>query len=116
MNGLSATARPLRRRLDDAVFMMVKRRSIIRYIGLVALPVIFLAGLAQLFLLRFETGDGLPPYSSLRTDPLGTKALYESLDRIESVAVSRNYRPLAALDDEGARHHPVSGREVAAEC
>jgi hypothetical protein len=42
----------------------------------------FLFGLFHLFNLRFQTGDNYPPYSSLRSDPLGSKAFYESLDRL----------------------------------
>ena len=34
-------------------------------------------GLEQVVLGPLETGDVYPPYSSLRTDPLGAKALYE---------------------------------------
>jgi len=41
---------------------------------------------------RFATGDVYPPYSSLRTDPLGTMALYESLERMPGVTVSRDHR------------------------
>ncbi len=43
---------------------------------------LFVTGLIQLILLRFESGDVYPPYSSLRADPLGCKALYESLGRV----------------------------------
>jgi hypothetical protein len=57
----------------------------------------FVAGLAQLFRLRFEAGDIYPEYSSLRADPLGAKALYESLDKL--VAARRNYQPLSKVDD-----------------
>ena len=38
-------------------------------------------GLEQVVVSPLETGDVYPPYSSLRTDPLGAKALYESLER-----------------------------------
>ena len=34
---------------------------------------VFVTGLVKLFLLRFDSGDVLPPYSSLRADPLGQK-------------------------------------------
>ncbi len=58
------------------------------------LGVLFAVGLTQLFLLRFKAGDVYPPYSSLRSDPLGTQALFESLDRISGTPVERNFRPL----------------------
>ena len=62
--------------------------------------VAFAVGLTKLFLWRFEAGDVYPPYSSLRADPLGTKALYDSLSLLPSVAVDRNYRPMAKLLEE----------------
>ena len=48
-------------------------------------------GVARLFILRFETGDVYPAYSSLRSDPLGTRALYESLANLDNVRVKRNF-------------------------
>ncbi len=60
----------------------------------------FVVGVARLFILRFESGDVYPAYSSLRSDPLGTRALYESLENIDSVMVGRNYRPLESLEFE----------------
>jgi hypothetical protein len=56
----------------------------------------FAWGLNQLFKLRFETGDVYPPYSSFRSDPLGTKALYESFDHL--LSVERNFRPFPKLE------------------
>jgi hypothetical protein len=57
----------------------------------------FMGGLIHLFNLRFEAGDNYPPYSSLRADPLGAKALYESLDRI--IPVRRYLQPLSKLGE-----------------
>ncbi len=54
-------------------------------------------GVAQLFTLRLEQGDVYPPYSTLRADPLGTKALYEALDELPGYEVRRNFRPLVRL-------------------
>jgi len=51
----------------------------------------FAAGLVRLFALRFAAGDIYPPYSSLRSDPLGTKALYESLGGLPGIDMERNY-------------------------
>ena len=62
---------------------------------------LFIVGLVQLFLLRFEAGDVYPAYSSLRTDPLGTQALFESLQRISGDSVSRNFRPLDQAELDG---------------
>ena len=55
-------------------------------------------GLFQLFQLRFAGGDVYPEYSSLRADPLGTMALYESLQRL--MPAERLYRPLSRLGEE----------------
>ena len=57
----------------------------------------FLLGMLHLFKLRFEAGDSFPQYSSFRTDPIGTKALYESLDAL--VSTRRNLQPLSKLGD-----------------
>jgi hypothetical protein len=53
----------------------------------------FMAGLAALMMLRFESGDVYPPYSSLRSDPLGTRALFESLNTLAPDTARRGYRP-----------------------
>ena len=58
----------------------------------------FMAGIAQLFVLRFEKGDIYPAYSSFRADPLGTKALYASLDNLDGVFVKRNYYAFKKLE------------------
>jgi len=57
-------------------------------------------GLFWLFQLRFAHGDVYPPYSSLRADPLGTMALYESLGRLPGVMVQRDYSVEGRLPDE----------------
>ena len=66
----------------------------------VIIPVLVLilaAGIMHMFSLRFETGDVFPPYSSLRSDPLGARGLHDSLQNLESVEVSRNYYPAKRL-------------------
>src|SRR5215831_15977249 len=63
------------------------------------LPTVFLLvcagalifGVIEIFQLRFESGDVYPEYSSLRADPLGTMALYESLDKMPGISVRRDY-------------------------
>src|SRR5881396_842166 len=57
----------------------------------------FAFGLMHLFQLRFAAGDNYPAYSSLRADPLGTKALYDSLEAL--VPTRRHFRPLTKLGD-----------------
>jgi hypothetical protein len=66
-----------------------------RFLLLLFLLVAFLVGIAHLFQLRFESGDIYPPYSSLRSDPLGTRALYESLQQL--MPVHRHFRTLDLL-------------------
>lgn len=61
--------------------------------------VVFAAGLVQLFNLRFEAGDVYPAYSSLRADPLGTMAFYESLARLPGLEVERDFRPTNKLPE-----------------
>ena len=52
---------------------------------------LFAAGLFELFQLRFESGDVYPAYSSLRSDPLGTMALFESLARMPGLTLVRDF-------------------------
>jgi hypothetical protein len=51
----------------------------------------FAFGMLQLFKLRFAAGDVYPAYSSLRADPLGTRAFYESLERMPGLSVRRDF-------------------------
>jgi hypothetical protein len=55
----------------------------------------FIAGLVQLFNLRFEAGDVYPRYSSFRADPLGAKAFYESVGQL--IPASRHLRQVSKL-------------------
>jgi len=57
----------------------------------------FLWGAFQLFVLRFESGDIYPAYSSLRSDPVGIRAFYESLKTIDSLSVRRHYQSLSRI-------------------
>jgi hypothetical protein len=55
-------------------------------------------GVYELLALRLERGDVYPPYSSLRTDPLGTKALYDGLSGVKGLSVTRNYEPVEKIE------------------
>jgi hypothetical protein len=77
---------------------MLNRRVILS-VALLALAAVFVWGLAQLFNLRFAAGDIYPEYSSLRADPLGTKAFHDSLAAMDAPAVTRNFRPPQFLPD-----------------
>ncbi len=58
-----------------------------------------LAGIALLFELRFAAGDVYPRYSSLRSDPVGVRALYESLARLPGLTVGRSFVPIERRRD-----------------
>lgn len=64
----------------------------------IGLGVAMIWGLEQVAMGPLETGDVYPPYSSLRTDPLGAKALYESLEAMPGITVERLYKERAVLD------------------
>jgi hypothetical protein len=65
---------------------------------LIGLLGLFLVGMIELFQMRFQSGDIYPAYSSLRTDPLGTKAYYDALAAMPGLSVTRNYKPLPKLE------------------
>jgi hypothetical protein len=69
-------------------------RGRILLIMLLATVIGGLAGLYRIVLLRFESGDIFPASSTLRDDPLGSKALFMSLEQLAGLKVSRNHRPL----------------------
>jgi hypothetical protein len=69
--------------------LLVKRRLPI--LLLVACCAGFVFGIFQLFRLRFAVGDVYPEYSSLRADPLGAMAFYESLQRMPGLTVRRDF-------------------------
>ncbi|MGD9158293.1 MAG: hypothetical protein PVG39_07805 [Desulfobacteraceae bacterium] len=52
------------------------------------------AGIYHIFSIRFKIGDVYPPYSSLRTDPLGTKIFFESLSGLNGCSLKRDYDPV----------------------
>jgi len=67
--------------------------------GFFFLLLIFLAGIFHLFMLRFDRGDVWTAYSSLRSDPLGTRGFYESLKQMEGLSVTRSFKPLSKIRD-----------------
>jgi Domain of unknown function (DUF4350) len=77
-------------------------RPVAPVVALVALLTAFLAGIIWLLAARLGKGDTYPPLSTLRSDPLGAKVLYESLADLQGFAVSRNYRTFENLHPEGA--------------
>lgn len=76
---------------------MKKYLPIVILLGVVAA---FAFGVIELFELRFQSGDVYPPYSSLRADPLGAMAFYESLEKIPGINVSRDFSADNRLPEE----------------
>jgi len=71
-----------------------------RYLAVIllsALTAILAFEIIRLFQLRYEIGDVYPPYSSLRSDPLGTMALFESLQAVGGLNVQRDLRATNTL-------------------
>jgi hypothetical protein len=76
---------------------LLLKNSMIRNCTLILLLTALLIGLIHLFMLRFQAGDIYPAYSSLRSDPLGTRIFYDSLNQFNDIDLQRNYRLLHAL-------------------
>ena len=60
--------------------------------------IVFCYGVSELLIMRFERGDVYRPYSSFRSDPLGTKIFYEALRLQREIKVSRNIEPLTRME------------------
>ena len=54
-------------------------------------------GVEQVVVSPLETGDVYPAFSSLRSDPMGTRALYESLAETPGITVERLYKERTEL-------------------
>ncbi|MBN1904919.1 MAG: hypothetical protein JW927_07470 [Deltaproteobacteria bacterium] len=67
---------------------MAKRSLFLIFI---LLAVIFIAGIYHIFSIRFRIGDIYPHYSSLRSDPMGAKILYEALKGLPGYSVKRDH-------------------------
>lgn len=68
--------------------------KLLLFLALIAL----IGGLARFAYLRFQSGDVYPPYSTFRTDPIGAKAFFESVNRLQPTKVRRNVQPLTLLE------------------
>lgn len=78
-------------------------------LALLALFALLVAGLATLFRLRLGQGDLFPVYSSLRADPLGTRALHDGLAQVPGLRVERRLKPLASLEAAPPRTIVLAG-------
>jgi hypothetical protein len=77
------------------------RKPLLSLLIALVLAAVFVFGLFQLFALRYQVGDVYPEYSTLRADPLGTKALVDSLAELPHVETRRNFKPLTKLRPDG---------------
>lgn len=68
--------------------MKVNRRGI--WLGALSLAA-FIYGMSLLFRDRLEAGDIYPAYSTLRSDPLGCRALFSALERYPDLTVKRAF-------------------------
>lgn len=83
-------------------------------LGLLLVLAALVGGLAWLFQMRVAHGDMFPAYSSLRADPLGTRALHDALARVAGLRVERNYQPVHDLESSPARTIVFAGMRRAA--
>src|SRR5260370_3931421 len=76
---------------------MRNRHNGLLWVIAIALLAALAWGLEEVAVAPLETGEVYPPYSSLRSDPLGAKALYDSLAALPEVTVERLYKPRTAI-------------------
>jgi hypothetical protein len=77
---------------------MLNRRAAL-FLGLLGLIVAFGYGLVHLFRLRFAAGDVYPAYSSFRSDPVGCRVYFESLQQLGAVKVRRHIQSIEKLPE-----------------
>jgi hypothetical protein len=63
---------------------------------------VFGGGMIGLFNRQFASGEIYPEFSSMRTDRMGAKLLFDSLGRLPGVTVERNFLPFEFLPRDGA--------------
>ena len=68
----------------------------------ICLAAVSLAGGLYLLGVQFADGGAYPEYSSLRSDPVGGKLLYDTLMLVPGASVARNYLPLEYIGGSGA--------------
>ena len=67
-------------------------------ISLLVLGIVFFVFLVSIFSNSFKLGTFYPKYSSLRSDPFGTKMLYKSFKQLPEITVTqriKSFTPLA---------------------
>jgi hypothetical protein len=78
---------------------------------LLLIAVVFAGGLGWLFRLRLDHGDLFPEYSTLRADPLGTRAIFEALQELPGLKVERSLQPMHKLTESPARTLVFAGMD-----
>ena len=71
-------------------------------LALCSIGVVFAVGLFQIFRIRLVAGDLYPEWSSLRSDPQGTRVLFDSLAATRRFVTVRKYKALAQSPEQGA--------------
>ena len=87
----------------------MKRRF--SWIALLLIAVVFAGGLGWLFKLRLGQGDLFPAYSTLRADPLGTRAIFEALQELPELRVERSVQPMKKIPETPVRTIIFAGME-----
>jgi hypothetical protein len=81
------------------------------WMALLVIAVAFTGGLGWLFKLRLGQGDLFPPYSTLRADPLGTRAIFEALQELPELRVERSLQAMRKIAETPARTIVFAGME-----
>lgn len=76
---------------------MKSRKDTVNIIAAILILVFSAFALLHLLMMRYSSGDVYPKYSSMRTDPFGTKAFYESLRDCCDLKVSRNFEEFSKI-------------------
>ncbi len=79
----------------------MRARTLIWSAALGAMAIVFFVAVRAALVLQTESGGAFPPYSTMRADPLGARALYEALSRVPGLTVAQNARALRHLKADG---------------
>jgi hypothetical protein len=76
-------------------------RGLRPWVLVLVVAALFVGGVIVLFDQQFAAGNVYPEYSSMRTDRMGARLLYDSLGRMPGMTVERNFSPFAFLPVDG---------------
>lgn len=86
-----------------------RKNKVLAYLLVVATIGTFIAVALHTFEVRLETQEGYPPTSSFRADARGCRALYESLQRVPGIQVTRFLRTFSNLPAAEGRSLVIAG-------